>query len=85
MNEPIAAPPEEWSSEVFQDIQELIEQARKRTAQTVNTELTMLYWHIGLILRTRVLGDCQYQLKFPQKCQLKIPHFECYLRARRPC
>lgn len=42
-------------SALLGDIRALIEAARKRTASTVNSELTMLYWRIGQRIRTQVL------------------------------
>ena len=41
---------------LFGDISELIEQGRTRTAATVNSELVMLYWSAGQLLRNEVLG-----------------------------
>jgi len=41
---------------LFGDISELIEQARTRTVVAVNSELVMLYWHIGKRVREEVLG-----------------------------
>jgi len=37
------------------DIRELIESARDRAISAVNSELTMLYWHIGRRVHTQVL------------------------------
>lgn len=37
------------------DIRALIEVARQRAISTVNSELTMLYWHIGQRIHTQVL------------------------------
>jgi predicted nuclease of restriction endonuclease-like (RecB) superfamily len=37
------------------DIRQLIDSARQRAAVAVNTELTMLYWHIGRRIRTETL------------------------------
>lgn len=39
------------------DIRQLIEQSRSQLAATVNSALTMLYWHIGHRIRTEVLGS----------------------------
>ncbi|MFC6632958.1 PDDEXK nuclease domain-containing protein [Microbulbifer taiwanensis] len=40
------------------DIRQLIEQSRRQLARTVNSALTMLYWHIGQRIRREVLqGD----------------------------
>jgi hypothetical protein len=41
---------------LFGDISDLIEQARTRTAVAVNSELVMLYWSRGQLLRNEVLG-----------------------------
>jgi hypothetical protein len=34
-------------SRLIRDIRELIEAARRQTAQAVNSSLVMMYWHIG--------------------------------------
>ena len=39
------------------DIRQLIEHSRSQLAVTVNSALTMLYWHIGHRIRTEVLGS----------------------------
>jgi predicted nuclease of restriction endonuclease-like (RecB) superfamily len=39
------------------ELKDLINQTRNRVATTVNSELTMLYWHIGLRIRTEVLKN----------------------------
>jgi predicted nuclease of restriction endonuclease-like (RecB) superfamily len=39
------------------DVRALIAQARERTAQAVNAEMTMLYWHIGDRIRREILGE----------------------------
>jgi hypothetical protein len=39
------------------ELRALIEQARGRVAQAVNSELVGLYWQIGVRLRTELLGD----------------------------
>ena len=41
---------------LFSDISELIERTRQRVSVTVNTELVVLYWHIGKRVREEVLG-----------------------------
>lgn len=41
---------------LLQDIRGLIESARSRVAQTVNSGLVMLYWHIGYRIRKHILG-----------------------------
>lgn len=39
------------------DLRTLIEASRVRVAQTVNSELVMLYWRVGHRLRTEVVGE----------------------------
>ncbi|MGN2247552.1 YhcG family protein [Frateuria sp. GZRR35] len=39
------------------DIRRLIEQSRQQLAVTVNSALTLMYWHIGQRIRTDVLGS----------------------------
>ena len=39
------------------ELQGLIEQARQHVAQTANSTLTMLYWHVGTRIRNEVLHD----------------------------
>jgi predicted nuclease of restriction endonuclease-like (RecB) superfamily len=41
---------------LFGDVSELIESARGRAAAAVNSELVMLYWHVGKRVREDVLG-----------------------------
>lgn len=41
---------------VLAEIRQLIERARQRAAAAVNTELSLLYWHIGKRLQNEVLG-----------------------------
>ncbi len=42
---------------LLDDIRQLIESARQKTARTVNTGLVMLYWSIGHRIRTAVLQE----------------------------
>ena len=42
---------------LIEELKNLINQARNRVASTVNAELTMLYWQIGLRIRTEVLQN----------------------------
>ena len=42
------------SEELFGSIRLLIEQAKARVAQSVNSELVMLYWRIGKTIRARI-------------------------------
>ncbi len=39
------------------ELRGLIESARQRVAQTANSTLTMLYWHVGLRIRNEVLRE----------------------------
>jgi len=39
------------------DLRHLIEQTRERAAQQVNSELVMLYWHVGARIRREILND----------------------------
>ena len=39
------------------DVRELIEAARQEVAQTVNSALVALYWHIGRRIRQDVVGE----------------------------
>jgi len=43
--------------QVFTEIRELIDLSRRKVAQTVNTELSYLYWRIGKVLKTEILKD----------------------------
>jgi predicted nuclease of restriction endonuclease-like (RecB) superfamily len=45
------------SQELFKDISALIEQSRKRVALRVNMEMTLLNWHIGKAISTKILGN----------------------------
>ncbi|MGE0331958.1 MAG: YhcG family protein [Ramlibacter sp.] len=45
----------EPDSGLLGDIRQLIEQNRQQLANTVNSALTLLYWHIGQRIRTEVL------------------------------
>ena len=42
---------------LMQDLRQIIEQARNRVAATVNSELTLMYWHIGERINREVLGN----------------------------
>jgi len=42
---------------LVEDLRQIIEQARGRVASTVNSELTMMYWHIGERINRDVLGN----------------------------
>jgi hypothetical protein len=43
--------------DLYQDIKKLILTTRSRFAINVNTELSLLYWHIGKKINTKVLQD----------------------------
>ena len=45
------------SKSLVEDLRQIIEQARGRVAATVNSELTMMYWHIGERINREVLGN----------------------------
>ncbi|MBO4581257.1 MAG: hypothetical protein J5701_03105 [Bacteroidales bacterium] len=45
------------SYSLVEDLRQIIEQARGRVAATVNSELTMMYWHIGERINREVLGN----------------------------
>ena len=42
---------------LMQDLRQIIEQARNRVAYTANSELTMMYWHIGERINREVLEN----------------------------
>ena len=44
------------SRTLLQDLRNIIEQARIRVASNANSELTMMYWHIGERINREVLG-----------------------------
>ncbi|MBQ3617287.1 MAG: cytoplasmic protein, partial [Bacteroidales bacterium] len=45
------------SKSLVEDLRQIIEQARGRVAATVNSELTLMYWHIGERINRDVLGN----------------------------
>ena len=45
------------SKSLVEDLRQIIEQARGRVASTVNSELTMMYWHIGERINRDVLSN----------------------------
>ena len=49
--------PQTITEPLLGDLRSLILQARERMAVAVNSELTLLYWHIGARLRTDVLHE----------------------------
>lgn len=44
-------------SGLFKDVCQIIENARQRVAINVNSELTLMYWHIGERINRDVLHD----------------------------
>ena len=42
---------------LLNELRGLIEQARQHVAQTANSTVTMLYWHVGLRIRREVLNE----------------------------
>lgn len=53
----IPSPLTELPSGLLEDLRHLIDQTRKSIASTVNTGLTLLYWHIGSRIRKELLQD----------------------------
>lgn len=45
------------NKQLFSDICQIIESAKQRVAIKVNSELTLMYWHIGHRINTDVLGN----------------------------
>lgn len=48
---------------LLSEIRQLIDQSRQRVAQTVNAELTLLYWNIGQLLKREVLQNERGRLR----------------------
>ena len=42
---------------LIQDLRQIIDGARSRVAAQVNSELTLMYWHIGERINREVLGN----------------------------
>ena len=45
------------SKSLMQDLRQIIDGARGRVAAQVNSELTLMYWHIGDRINREVLGN----------------------------
>src|SRR6187402_322919 len=45
------------TGKLFDDITFLIEQSRKQVASIVNSEITILYWMVGKVIREKILQD----------------------------
>lgn len=50
-------PPSMELTPLVNELRGLIEQARQHVAQTANSTVTMLYWHVGLRIRSEVLKE----------------------------
>jgi hypothetical protein len=50
-------PPQTPDRPLLDDIRQMITQARESIARTVDSGLTMLYWHVGLRVRQDILKD----------------------------
>jgi len=48
-------------AELLADLRSLIERARQRVAQAIDTGMVMLYWHVGARVRQEVLGQRRAQ------------------------
>ncbi len=53
----MAIPVGHETTSLIKDIRSLIESARIRAATAINTEMVMLYWHIGERIRRDILGN----------------------------
>ena len=62
------------TSKLFHSIASLIQQSRQRAAVAVNSELAMLYWHIGRIIRIEVLKErrAEYGKQIIEDLSLKL-------------
>lgn len=64
---------------LLQDLRLIIEQARCRVATAANSELTMMYWHVGERINREVLGnqraDYGKQIVAQVAQQLTCSHF----------
>ena len=63
----------------FAEIVDLIQQARQRALQAVDTELVDLYWCIGEFIRQRIASDGWGKIT--------VSHgvIACHIGARQPC
>lgn len=73
----------EKSRQIADDIKTLIERSKEQVAQTVNSEITLLYWNIGKRINEEILGNdrAEYgkqivasvmrQLSWTQNCYIK--------------
>ena len=43
------------SKELFEEVRQLIDTAKQRAAITINSEITLLYWHICKRIQTEIL------------------------------
>jgi hypothetical protein len=47
----------DFKNDLFREIKKLINDARQRVSQTVNAEMSLLYWQVGKRIKTEVLGN----------------------------
>jgi predicted nuclease of restriction endonuclease-like (RecB) superfamily len=66
---------------LFGDVSTLIESARMRAATAINSELVMLYWHVGKRVREDILGGerAGYGQQVVQRLAARLT--ECYGRG----
>lgn len=59
---------------LFIDIRNLIEESRKKVALSVNSEMVILYWHIGERIRIDILGEerAEYGKQIIDKLSIKL-------------
>ncbi len=71
LSDTILTPADAVPPALLGDIRTLIDSARSRVAQAVNTELTLLYWNIG----NRINREMPRAGEFSLLWQLNIPCF----------
>ncbi|HOW02537.1 MAG TPA: PDDEXK nuclease domain-containing protein [Caldisericia bacterium] len=64
------------STQVFDKISELIEQARKRVAVTINQEMVVLYWNIGKTIKKEIIKSdrADYGKQIVQSLSEELSH-----------
>jgi hypothetical protein len=70
----VATPALPGTAPLLSDLRELILSARQQVAQTVNSSLTMLCWHIGSRIRKNILKEkrAEYGAKILQAVSAKL-------------
>ena len=53
----LSSTPEALPQALLKDLRHMIDQTRRSIASTVNSELSLLYWHVGSRIRTELLQD----------------------------